>query len=509
MGVDPRVGLTFQQFQKRIIDDPEWYVREVLGNDQVWEKQLDILRAVLQAPKRRTAVRGCVASSKTVAGAMVVHAFMDAFGPECEVYTTAPTFRQTQKFLWKHIRLLHKNSLAPRGGKILPGRPDWRINDNWSATGFSPKDADAFQGAHAPNILIVIDEAQGVRQEIIEAAENALAGGRAHLLLLFNPNAGPGEEAYECNHSKRKLYTNIKISAYDTPNVKAGKTVINGMIERQAVDEWEDTYTKKSNFFRIKVLAEYPLQDKDALFPIGWIEKAMHRDPDDKGRVVIGCDVARGESESADDSSIAPMHGRSVQELIIMHGKDGVQLAARLKIEIKERNAVKTFIDDIGVGAGPTDILKHDDEVTGIHGVNVGKKAKNKVRFDSLKAEIGWGLRDVLNPKADNRISLPLDQELLAELSSYQYDIKKGRIWVLDKASQKKKLGKSPDRGDSVILANYASTASITIASAAADPDGGMTSADGSQNTRRDRLMSRLGKQRPRGLGRRRGMDRF
>lgn len=499
MAVNPLGGLTQRQFQNRIIRDPEWYIREVLGQKHVWDKELEIVKAVLDGAQIRTAVRGCVSSGKTVAGAIAVHAFMDAFGPECEVYTTAPTYRQTQKFLWKHIRLIHKRAKIRRGGTIPPERPYWKIDDDWFALGFSPKDPDTVHGAHAPNILILIDEMQGVKQELIEAAENALAGGNARMLGMFNPNADPGDEAYECAHKKQDIYNNIKISAYDTPNVKAGRTVINGMIELARIKEWEKTYGRDSNFFRVKVLAEYPYQSEDALYPMTWIEKAMKREASTKGRRVIGSDVARG---GKDTTSIVPMHGRAVQEIIILRGKDGVQVASRLKTEILERKAVKTFIDDIGVGSGPTDILRHDKDVTGIHGINVAHKAKDSERFDGLKAEISWGLRDAINPDSDHPISLPDDVELLAEMSAIRYDVKKGRIWVESKKELKKRLGKSPDKADGTILANYANGASVTIASASSDAVERPVQGDGA----RGRLFDGIAKE---SLARRRGPGRL
>lgn len=455
------LGLTPDAFRARVIADPEWYIREVLGQNP-WEKQIEIVESVLR--NRRTAVSGCVASSKTYAAAMAVLAFMHAFGPKCEAYLTAPTFRQVKKVQFKNLKLLHRYSRLPLGGRMID--TEWKLADDWFAVGFSPKDPDSVHGVHAKNILIWIDEAQGVEQEIVEAAENALAGGNAHMLLTFNPNAGPGEEAYECTHGKRGLYTGqIRIDADSTPNVRAGKTIIPGMIEKHQRDEWVKTYGWDSNFVRVKVRALPPKQVADAVIPIEWIEKAIHRQVRTGGERVLGVDVARF---GDDDSTIAPMHGRRVMPLEVYHGLDNPQVAGRVRKRGEADGSSRVFIDVIGVGSGVVDILRHD-KYRPARGVNVATKPRNAAKFADLRSEIVWALREALDPSDNEPIALPNDNDLMAELSDIRYDLdRKGRIRVESKDEIRARLGRSPDRLDAVVLAHYAASRSLKAASAGA-----------------------------------------
>src|SRR5258708_21818681 len=74
-----------------------------------------------------------------------------------------------------------------------------------------------FQGWHG-KILIVIDEAPGVRPEIYEAIEGIRAGGDVRVLALANPTiaSGPFYDAFSVNRDGWSLFT---IGAFDTPNL--------------------------------------------------------------------------------------------------------------------------------------------------------------------------------------------------------------------------------------------------------------------------------------------------
>lgn len=531
-----RGEMTPAEFKARILRDPEWYIRSFLGQD-TWgdlsakpgsglRGQVGIVHSVLNY--RRTSVAGCVGSTKTYALALTVIAFLHAYGPSAEVYTTAPTFRQVKKVSWKEIRKVIKRSRVPLGGRLLD--TEYKLDDDWFAIGFSPKDPDSVHGVHAKNLLIIIDEAQGVDQEIIEAAENAMAGGNAHLLLLFNPNAVPGQEAYECAHSKRALYNHITIDAFSTPNVRLRKTVIPGAIEFKQVKEWVKTYGWDSNFVRVKVRALYPKQAEDSVIPIDWIEKAMQREPhpDDaqfalelrplavaareaeeatadaeaqvaaaappeespppepkagvqgKRRRAIGVDVARF---GDDDSCLAPIVGRRVLKLKTVHGKDNAEVCGLLKRAIRSLRPDKVLVDEIGTGSGVVDMARADKQYV-VKGVNVAEKAKNDEEFDDLRSELWWALREALDPTGDAPLTLPYDLDLMAELSVVRYGLtRRGRIRVESKDEIRKRLKRSPDRADAVVMANHAA------ATAAPVPSGGTTNKTGSMNKVKDRGM--------------------
>ncbi len=448
-------------FRQHILADPKWYCNEVLGQDP-WEKQVEIINSVLH--NQRTAVSGCVGSTKTYGGALAALAFFHAYPPS-EIYMIAPTYRQVNKLIWKYIRKIKRNSILELGGNLPTETPHWRIAEDYFMQGMSPKDPDALQGEHAKNTLIIVDEAQGVPQPIIEAAENALTGANCRLLLLFNPNAEKGDEAYECAHSKRHLYHNITIDADNVPNVIHGDERLPGAMTRKFRDDMIETYGWDSNIVRVKVRALYPKQDDDALIPIEWIEKAVHRqarelEADGKTtKVVLGVDPA---GQGGDEAAIAPMHGMQVKSLIIIPKCDGPELAGKIRKEIDDRGAMKTFIDNIG---SDVDAFLRKDGVAGVRGINVGRRAKNPDKFINVRAESFWGLREAFDPKGDDPIGIPNDLKLIGEASTIKYGSnRQGKTFIELKADLKKRLKRSPDRLDAVNLARLASASAVRVA---------------------------------------------
>lgn len=452
--------ITPEQYQEWIEREPTSWARSIY-NVNLWAKQEEIIKSVFT--HRRTSVKGCVASSKSVCAAVITHAWLQRYTGS-KVFLTAPSDRQVKNVLWAEVRALHTNAKVKLGGRMMPSDSQWTLAENWYALGFSTNDPNRFHGIHGgiygarKKILFIIDESQGISQETFDAIENVMSDGLAHMLLLQNPAALTGE-AHASFNSKRHLYNGITISAEDTPNYKARKIIIPGMITYDQVQEWAKTYGVNSNFYRVKALAQFPNQEPDSLIPMEWIELAMQREvPQVPAREIIGQDVAW---EGDDDSVLARLIGRQVFELEVKHGRDPMEIADALDIHLVRPGAVG-FVDAIGIGAGV--YAREAQRKRLVHKVTVsenpvgkweGKKAED--HFYNLRAQIGFILREALNPANPNAIALPKDLKLQAEMSAVKFfqDEKSGltRLWL--KKEMKKELGFSPDRFDAVALAVF------------------------------------------------------
>jgi len=433
----------------RIRTQHRWFLQTVLGV-QPWSRQLDIIESV--ELNRRTMVAGCIASSKTMAAAMTTLWWLSAFQPS-RVFAIAPTHRQVGVNFWGELRSLYRGSKIPLGGKMLPDAAHLKIADNWYAMGFSTDEPDRVHGIHGPNDLLIIDEGQGIGQPIWDAVENMMAGGNTRLLVLCNPNVLSGP-VYEAFHSRRALWSLFRIPAGDTPNVKDGRVTIPGMITREQVAEWAAVYGKESNFYRVKVDAQFPAQESDTLISVDWIEQAMARSPtpvdqDKPLPTIIGVDVAR----FGDDRTVmCPLRGREILPLTVLRQLDTMQVSGRVAIMQKETNASMVFVDAIGIGAGVTDRLREIG--CPVKGINVGSRPANHRRFSNLRSELWWACRDALDPAGPAPLSLPKDQDLVAELSSVKFDVdSSGHIKIEPKDDTKSRLGYSPDKADAMCLA--------------------------------------------------------
>jgi hypothetical protein len=274
---------------------PLEFAREVL-EVELWSKQEEVLAALPE--HRRVAVKSGNGLGKGFCAAVAVLWFRHCHDPAI-VLSTAPTFRQVRYILWRQIRRLHRKAKDTLGGKMLDTR--WELAEDRFALGLCADTADQFQGFHSPNMLIVVDEAEGVSDEIHEAIEAVTTAADPLLLLIGNPTtvSGAFRRAF---YQERHLYKTITISALDSPNVQAGKMVIPGLTSAKWVGEHRETWGEDNPIFRARVLGEFPDQAEDTLIRLSDIEAAAHGpdlDAADPGagsqeeEVVLAVDVDR------------------------------------------------------------------------------------------------------------------------------------------------------------------------------------------------------------------------
>src|SRR5262249_60269345 len=91
-------------------------------------------------------------------------------------------------------------------------KTELRIGPGNYALGLSTNEGVRFQGFHG-RVLIVVDEAPGVKAEIWEAIEGIRAGGGVRVVALGNPTTaiGPFFDAFTANRDGRGTLT---ISAF-------------------------------------------------------------------------------------------------------------------------------------------------------------------------------------------------------------------------------------------------------------------------------------------------------
>jgi hypothetical protein len=83
-----------------------------------------------------------------------------------------------------------------------------------------------------------------------------------------------------------------------------------------------------------------------------------------------------------------------------------------------------------------------------------GRDRSNLLKFSNKRAELHWRMREALDPEAEIPMALPPDPELLADLTAPRYTVKSNGIVVEPKADIKKRIGRSPDKGESAMYAN-------------------------------------------------------
>jgi phage terminase large subunit len=429
--------------------DPAGWARDVLGI-HLWSRQVEILESVRD--HERTAVRSANGVGKTFDAAVAVLCFLHTF-PDSRVITTATTWPQVEKQLWHEIGQLHGHARRPLGGKLL--QTELRLPDGRYALGLStePQHLESFQGHHAPNILLVFDEASGIPPAVFEAGEGYMTTAGAKQLLIGNP-LRPQGGFHAAFHSKRAEYHRITISALDTPaftGEPCPPDVLNRLPTREWVESRRKWWGEDDPRYRVRVLGEFPAAASDAVIPLDAVERAQARElPVDSRRdlATIACDVARF---GDDETVIAVKLGDRVRlretftKMATTHTAGKIVKLAREFPSI----ALRIVVDDDGVGGGVTDMVREQLPDVTVTGFNGGAQAHRPGDYPNRRSELWFTAAERMT-----ELDLDEDDQLAADLTAPRYSFdSKGRRVVERKADTKKRLGRSPDRGDAVLLA--------------------------------------------------------
>src|SRR4051794_2006067 len=149
----------------------------------LWSKQREVLQAVRDY--RYVAVKSVHDTGKSHTASRLVCWWLSVMADPFAT-TTAPTTKQVHAILWRYIGQAHRKG-------NLPGRIT--LDDEWYmgpggeelvAFGRKPADHDqsAFQGSHALNPLILVDEACGVPKSIFDAVDALATNSNARVLAI-------------------------------------------------------------------------------------------------------------------------------------------------------------------------------------------------------------------------------------------------------------------------------------------------------------------------------------
>lgn len=413
-------------------NDPKWFL-----SDQQKEGLLAIQN------NDRVAIKSGKGPGKT---ALVVNAvlwFMNCF-ENPKVLCTAPTYGTLKTALWAELSLWLSRSLV---------EPIYEITEKSMYLKESPKnhftllrtakDAEAVQGAHADNMLIIMDEASGVKEDIFEAFDSTLTGRNNKFVMIGNPTrtSGPFYDVFN-NVKLKKRWVTLTFDAEQSPFVK-----------KDQIQYYEEKYGRHHDLFRVMVKGEFPKGSPDAFIELSSVHAAVDRweEVQPNGEIEIGLDVAR----FGDDLTVLYWrHGYKVYPAKTL-AKSSVVETAQLALDTVEEirkatgyeRTIRIKVDDGGVGGGVVDILKtdrsHNIEVVPC---NFGGAGNNEYQNE---ASIMWGnVKSIINI-----IGLPEDQHLIEELSSRRWRLSpSGKIMLEPKSEYKKEFKSSPDRADALVL---------------------------------------------------------
>jgi len=404
--------------------------------------------------KRRVSLRGPHGLGKTALSAWAILWFGATRPIDTKIPTTASAWRQLEKFLWPEIRKWHRlcdwNKWADIGG-IVPEMftLKMKVGAGCEAFALASDQAALIEGAHGASLLYVFDESKAIPPDTWDAAEGAFASGDAYWLAVSTP----GERGGRFFEIHRKA---PGLEDWWTRHIKVEEAIEAGRINADWVEARRKQWGEESPVYQARVLGEFPMQEEDALISLAWVTAAREQEFEPSGEPVVGVDIARF---GADDSSMIGRQGDVVLGAETWHGNDTMESTGKIK-----HQGFKANVDEIGVGAGVVDRL--DELKFPVNGINVGEGAIDKEHFANLRAELYWNLRNKFKDGEIDLSRIPQNvyDRLSGELTSIKYKYtSKGQIQIEPKKEMKKRLGRSPDLADALMLAFAPEPAPIQV----------------------------------------------
>jgi hypothetical protein len=416
---------------------PSAFVTRVIGANPT-AQQAQILKALDQG-KRRIAVRSGHGVGKSALLSWILLWWLST-RPASIIPCTAPTAHQLEDILWGEIGRWRQKMRPPFRDLLQVGR-NWVRHqgapDSWFAVGRTSRkgNPEALQGFHGEHLAFLIDEASGIDDEVFEVAEGALSTPGSLVVMAGNPTRREGA-FYRAFHSDRAHW-----STFCLPS--SGSTLVAPEYSQRMAAR----YGEDSDIYRVRVLGEFPSSEPDALIGLATVEAAVRNElaPETEHPVVLGVDVARF---GDDETVILRRRGPVVEQIECYRGLDTMETSGRAIKAARHHRASTVFVDVVGIGAGVADRLR--EMKLYVHPVNVAERAHDTERFDDLRSELWWRVRDWLE---SGEAVLPDDEELVAQLSTIKYGVtSNGRIRIESKRERKHRGLCSPDRADALMM---------------------------------------------------------
>ena len=430
-----------EEFTAAYYDDPVRFVREMLGAEP-FDYQVEFLEALAKNERKMSCKSGHGTGKSTTASWAMLWFLLLRY--PVKVVVTAPTSSQLFDAMFAELKRWI-NELPKELQALLNVKSDRVELVSAPAEAFvscrtaRAETPEALAGVHSDNVLLIVDEASGVPEQVFEAAAGSMSGHNATTLMLSNPTRSSGTFFESHNRMKASWWTRTW-SCVDSP-----------LVSDEFIKEMEMRYGDTSNAFRVRVLGEFPLSDDNTIIPFHLVESAQHRDITvaDETSVVWGLDVARFGSDA---TALCKRQGPIVTELRSWRGLDLMQTTGRVVAEYEalspSKRPTEILVDSIGVGSGVVDRLRELD--LPVRGINVAESPSMGDTYMNLRSELWFKCKAWLE---DRSCKLPKDDQLQAELTSIRYSFtSSGKMKAESKDEMRRRGLGSPDLADALCL---------------------------------------------------------
>ena len=312
---------------------------------------------------------------------------------------------------WKEVRQ-SKPPLASarlsRGVKTSPQQVD--LGAGWQALGFSTTSIERASGQHNPHLMVIIDEASGVEEEIFDAVESL---GYERLVVIGNPIRAEGrfvdlirqgEADKRDGIEPHRAVNSIQIPSTESPHAGMERSPW-GLADRSWLESCYRQYGGEQSFWcRSHIHAIIPAMSSQVLIPEAWLDYAASiqrpnlpsNHPVHKTRRMA---IDLSEGVGADDTAILIRDDYGILECdagcfisLANAATKAAELARRWQIPSE-----RISYDGLGIGRRFHEYLVK----VGLRDCKRyigGGKPREPTRFTNWRTEAAWHAADRLNP---------------------------------------------------------------------------------------------------------------
>ena len=431
----------FEEFVGAYANDPVRFVREMLGAEP-FDYQTEFLEALAKGTRKMSVKSGHGTGKSTTASWAMLWFLLLRFPNK--VVVTAPTssqlfdamFAELKRWIGELPKELQQLLNVKSDRVELVSAPSEAFISCRTARAETP---EALAGVHSDHVLLIVDEASGVPEQVFEAAAGSMSGHSATTLMLSNPTRSSGT-FFESHNRMADSWWTRTWSCIDSP-----------LVSDEFVDEMRMRYGEESNAFRVRVLGQWPLADDNTIIPFHLVEAAQHRDVEvyEDAKIVWGLDVARFGNDA---TALCKRQGSVITEVRSWRGLDLMQTCGRVVAEYNalppSKRPSEVLVDSIGLGSGVVDRLRELD--LPVRGINVSESPSMGDTYMNLRSELWFKAKAFLEERS---CKIPKDDQLLSELTSVRYSFtSSGKMKAESKDEMRKRGLGSPDLADSFCL---------------------------------------------------------
>jgi hypothetical protein len=418
---------------------------------QLW--LLETIRDGLMTPGQ--AIRIAVASGHGVGKSCIcslVTLWALSTSPDCRGIITASSESMLMTRFRSELRVWFRRFKAAAffemtATSLISRDPDheqtWRVDLlPWNANR-----PEAFAGLHqrGPNrrILLIMDEASAIEPPIWETLEAITTDAEAEVIWLCcgNPLRSTGSRFFDCFDRYQHRWITKHVNSLDI-----------SFTNKAELNRWGEDYGTDSDFFRTRVLGEFPRVGSDQFISPEAVDEAMARELEPsfaREPLCVGVDCARFGSDESVIVARRGMDARSIPPQTY-RGLPLDQFEDRIVAFCKAHGPVgQIFVDGTGLGGGIVDHLRRRGYL--VTDVQFGAKAFDEidgVRYANMRAFIWGRMRAALK-----YLCLPVNNQALREqlcAPEYSFSRTTDAILLEPKDAMRRRGVPSPDLADAL-----------------------------------------------------------